>query len=155
MLLYFASHSDPIEGVYRALSIATRTYIRRKEEGPLVCETILDENELLNYRGEGVVSLATLLKVFHDGGSRDEDNHRFSSLETEGRYDKHFIKIYKELGNEDLTPLPVERLLKHPFIQDLIKKYQGYKLHDIEFFLQRAEQAQSTDEKTTCEDNDI
>jgi len=38
MLLYFASHSDPIEGVYRALSIATRTYIRRKEEGPLVCE---------------------------------------------------------------------------------------------------------------------
>uniref|UniRef100_A0A669QDQ5 Sperm flagellar 2 n=1 Tax=Phasianus colchicus TaxID=9054 RepID=A0A669QDQ5_PHACC len=134
MLLYFASHSDPTEGVYRALSIATRTYINKKEAS-LVCETFPytnteeDENELLNYRGEGVVSLATLLKVFPDGGSRDEDNHRFCSLEIEGSYDKHFIKIYKELGNEDLTPLPVELLLKHPFIQDLIKKYQGYKLH--------------------------
>ncbi|XP_031464294.1 sperm flagellar protein 2 [Phasianus colchicus] len=160
MLLYFASHSDPTEGVYRALSIATRTYINKKEAS-LVCETFPytnteeDENELLNYRGEGVVSLATLLKVFPDGGSRDEDNHRFCSLEIEGSYDKHFIKIYKELGNEDLTPLPVELLLKHPFIQDLIKKYQGYKLHDIKFFLQRAEQAQSTDEKTTCKDSDV
>lgn len=31
MLLYFASHSDPVEGVYRALSVATGTYIHRKE----------------------------------------------------------------------------------------------------------------------------
>lgn len=31
MLLYFASHSDPVEGVYRALSIATGTYVHRKE----------------------------------------------------------------------------------------------------------------------------
>ncbi|XP_065595784.1 sperm flagellar protein 2 [Cyrtonyx montezumae] len=137
MLLYFASHSDPIEGVYRALSVATGTYIHRKEETSLLCETFPytkieeDENESLNYRGEGAVSLATLLKVFHDGGSRDEDYHRFSRLETEGSYDKHFTRIYKELGNEDLTPLPVELLLKHCFIQDLIKKYQGYKLHDI------------------------
>ncbi|OXB79162.1 UNVERIFIED_CONTAM: hypothetical protein H355_006621 [Colinus virginianus] len=94
MLLYFASHSDPIEGVYRALSVATGTYIHRKGETSLVCETFPytkieeDENEHLNYRGEGVVSLATLLKVFHDGGSRDEDYHRFSRLETEGSYDK-------------------------------------------------------------------
>uniref|UniRef100_A0A669QEB9 Sperm flagellar 2 n=1 Tax=Phasianus colchicus TaxID=9054 RepID=A0A669QEB9_PHACC len=127
MLLYFASHSDPTEGVYRALSIATRTYINKKEAS-LVCETFPytnteeDENELLNYRGEGVVSLATLLKVFPDGGTLNIFNRYCFLL-------KHFIKIYKELGNEDLTPLPVELLLKHPFIQDLIKKYQGYKLH--------------------------
>lgn len=37
MLLYFAAHSDPVEGVYRALSIAAGTYIHRKEESSLVC----------------------------------------------------------------------------------------------------------------------
>jgi len=35
MLLYFACHSDPVEGVYRALSIATGTYIHRKEQASL------------------------------------------------------------------------------------------------------------------------
>lgn len=32
--------------------------------------------------------MATLLKVFHTGGSKDEDNHRFSNLDREGSYDK-------------------------------------------------------------------
>uniref|UniRef100_A0A8B9DQ18 Sperm flagellar 2 n=1 Tax=Anser cygnoides TaxID=8845 RepID=A0A8B9DQ18_ANSCY len=155
MLLYFAAHSDPVEGVYRALSIAAGTYIHRKEESSLVSgegtrigvvyseeekafpyidvvtnegPLIEDESEVLNYTGEGKISLATLLKVFHDGACTDEDNHRFSSSEKEGRYDKHFIKIYKELDAEDLTPIPVEFLLKHPFIQDLINGYQEYKL---------------------------
>uniref|UniRef100_A0A8B9BGY9 Sperm flagellar 2 n=1 Tax=Anser brachyrhynchus TaxID=132585 RepID=A0A8B9BGY9_9AVES len=181
MLLYFAAHSDPVEGVYRALSIAAGTYIHRKEESSLVCGVkylskilenssdafpyidvvtnegplIEDESEVLNYTGEGKISLATLLKVFHDGACTDEDNHRFSSSEKEGRYDKHFIKIYKELDAEDLTPIPVEFLLKHPFIQDLINGYQEYKLIDIKIFLQRAEQAQSIGEKTTtCKDID-
>uniref|UniRef100_A0A8B9BH68 Sperm flagellar 2 n=1 Tax=Anser brachyrhynchus TaxID=132585 RepID=A0A8B9BH68_9AVES len=180
MLLYFAAHSDPVEGVYRALSIAAGTYIHRKEESSLVSEGIgvvyseeekaegdfnalrnflkgvcKDESEVLNYTGEGKISLATLLKVFHDGACTDEDNHRFSSSEKEGRYDKHFIKIYKELDAEDLTPIPVEFLLKHPFIQDLINGYQEYKLIDIKIFLQRAEQAQSIGEKTTtCKDID-
>ncbi|KAM9588311.1 sperm flagellar protein 2-like isoform 2-T2 [Morphnus guianensis] len=114
---------------------------------------IEDEKEVLNYMGEGIISIATLLKVFHTGGSKDEDNHRFSSLDREGSYDKHFIKIYKELGTEDLTPIPVALLLKHPFIQDLINRYQEYKLPDIKSFLQRSEQAQSTDRKnTTCKD---
>uniref|UniRef100_A0A8B9ZZP5 Sperm flagellar 2 n=1 Tax=Anas zonorhyncha TaxID=75864 RepID=A0A8B9ZZP5_9AVES len=138
MLLYFAAHSDPVEGVYRALSIAAGTHIHRKEESSLAFPyidvvkneepLIKDENEVLKYTDEGKISLATLLKVFRDGASTDEDNHRFSSLEKEGRYDKHFIKIYKKLGTEDLTPIPVELLLKHPFIQDLINRYQEYKL---------------------------
>lgn len=41
---------------------------------------------------------------------------------------KHFIKVYKDLGSEDLKPIKIELLLKHPFIQDLINNYQGYKL---------------------------
>ncbi|NXD86651.1 SPEF2 protein, partial [Halcyon senegalensis] len=152
MLLYFASHSDPVEGVYRALSIATGTYIRRKQEASLPCvvkhntkilenssgacklyrsnekNSIEDEKEVLNYTGEGIISMAALLKVFNTRGSKDEDNNRFSNQEKEGSYDKHFIKIYKELGTEDLTPIPVALLLKHAFIQDLIHRYQEYML---------------------------
>ncbi|XP_026721619.1 sperm flagellar protein 2-like [Athene cunicularia] len=101
MLLYFASHSDPVEGVYRALSIATGTYIHRKEEATLPCggfpytnivpnEKILieDGKEVLDYTDKGLISVATLLKVFHTGGSKDEDNNRFNNLQKEGSYDK-------------------------------------------------------------------
>ncbi|XP_027564917.1 sperm flagellar protein 2 isoform X3 [Neopelma chrysocephalum] len=158
MLLYFASHSDPVEGIYRALSIATGTYVHRKKEASHPCadspypstlsnEKTLKENEkeVLNYTGKGVISVATLFKVFHTGGRKDQDNHRFSDLEKAGNYDEHFIKIYKELGIEDLTPIPVELLLIHSFMKDLINSYQGYKLHDIKIFLQRAKQAHPTD----------
>ncbi|NXX80763.1 SPEF2 protein, partial [Urocolius indicus] len=141
MLLYFAAHSDPVEGIYRALSIATGMCIHRKEESslpdmafpytnmmPNKKTLIEDKNEVLSYMNEGTISLATLLKVFHTGGSKNQDNHRYSNLEREGSYDKPFTKTYKELGTEDLTPLPVALLLKHPFIQDLINKYQEYTL---------------------------
>ncbi|NXE38146.1 SPEF2 protein, partial [Ptilorrhoa leucosticta] len=155
MLLYFASHSDPVEGVYRALSIATGTYIHRKKEASLPCavkyyrkilensssadssspkilsnEKALteDEKEVLNYTAEEMISVASLLKVFHTGGSKDEDKHRFICLEKADSYDKHFIKMYQELGAEDLTPIAVELLLKHPFMEDLINTCQEYKL---------------------------
>ncbi|XP_065519948.1 sperm flagellar protein 2-like [Lathamus discolor] len=156
MLLYFASHSDPVEGVYRALSIATGTYIHRKEDSlPYVAfphlnidqdeETLIKgEKEVLNYTGEGIISVQTLLKVFHTGGSKDDDNNRFCNPEKEGSYDKHFIRMYKELGSKDLTPIPVALLLKHSFIQDLINSYQEYKLPDIKSFFQRSEEAQSS-----------
>ncbi|KAL2294194.1 hypothetical protein Nmel_007918, partial [Mimus melanotis] len=141
MLLYFASHSDPVEGVYRALSIAAGTYIHRKKEASIPCvdsssSKILsnvkslteDEKEVLNYKGEGIISVTSLLKVFHTGGSKDEDYHRFSCLEKADSYDKNFIKMYQELSAEDLTPVSVELLLKHPFMEDLINTCQEYKL---------------------------
>ncbi|NXD05421.1 SPEF2 protein, partial [Certhia familiaris] len=153
MLLYFASHSVPVEGVYRALSIASGTYIHRKKEASLPCvvkyyrkiiensidssstnilsnekTSIEEEKEVLNYTGEGMISVASLLKVFPTGGSKDEDYHRFSCLEKADSYEKHFIKMYQELGAADLTPIPVELLLKHPFMEDLMNTYQEYKL---------------------------
>ncbi|NXA94808.1 SPEF2 protein, partial [Melanocharis versteri] len=141
MLLYFASHSDPVEGVYRALSIAAGTYVHRRKEASLPCVDSLspdilsnekssteDEKEVLNYTCEGMISVASLLKVFHTGGSKDEDYHRFSHLEEADSHDKHFIKMYQELGAEDLTPIAVELLLKHPFMEDLINTCQEYKL---------------------------
>lgn len=51
-------------------------------------ETLIeDEKEALNYTGEGVISVASLLKVFHTGGSKDEDYHRFSCTEKADSYD--------------------------------------------------------------------
>ncbi|XP_015508822.1 sperm flagellar protein 2 isoform X2 [Parus major] len=169
MLLYFASHSDPVEGVYRALSIATGTYIHRRKEASLPCvdsstpnilsneKTLIeDENEVLNDTGEGIISVASLLKVFHTGGSKDEDCHRFSCLKKADSYDKHFIKMYQELGAEDLTPIAVELLLKHPFMEDLINTCQEYKLPDIKIFLQRSKEAQSIDgEENRSEDINV
>lgn len=37
--------------------------------------------------------------------------------------------MYKDLGSEEMEPIPVALLLKHPFMQDLINRYEGYKLH--------------------------
>ncbi|XP_063996774.1 sperm flagellar protein 2-like [Pogoniulus pusillus] len=99
-----------------------------------------DEKEILNCTGEGIISMGMLLKVFHAGGSKDEDNHRFSNQEKEVSYYKHFINTYKELGTEDLSPIPAAVLMKHPFIKDLINSYQEYSLPDIKIFLQRSKQ---------------
>ncbi|KAM8793599.1 sperm flagellar protein 2-like [Eudromia elegans] len=166
MLLYFASHPDPVEGVYRALSVASGTYIERQEkthswenaaasytdiqisEEPLM-EEEEDEEEILDSRGKGLISLATLLKVFHNNGNRDEDEFRFHSLQTEGSYHMHFVNIYREIESEDLKPIPVALLLKHPFIQDLINSCQEYKLPDFKILLYRAERPQSVDGETT------
>ncbi|XP_071281661.1 sperm flagellar protein 2 isoform X1 [Agelaius tricolor] len=169
MLLYFASHSDPVEGVYRALSIVTGACILRKRKASFPCvdssspnilsnenTLIEDEKEVLNYTGEEMISVASLLKVFHTGRSKDDDYHRFSCLEKAGSYDKYFIKMYQELGAEDLTPIAFELLLKHPFMEDLINTCQEYKLPDIKVFLQRSKEAQSTDgEQNTCEDINV
>lgn len=46
--------------------------------------------------------------------------------------------MYQELGAEDLAPIAVELLLKHPFMEDLINTCQEYKLPvSIAFWDQR------------------
>ncbi|KAK9408607.1 sperm flagellar protein 2-like [Crotalus adamanteus] len=168
MLLYFASHPDAINGVYRALSVATGTYIQRKREKhfslpqmfitsaeQLITTAAHDEqaeeeageegeeeeeeekeekekeDEALSIGKDGYISLATLLHVFQYETNKAFDNHRFSSHLTEEDNYEHFIKVYKDLGSEELQPIKIELLLKHPFIQDLISNYQGYKLPTI------------------------
>ncbi|KAJ7335057.1 hypothetical protein JRQ81_012998, partial [Phrynocephalus forsythii] len=164
MLLYFASHPDAIEGVYRALSVATGTKIQRKkdkfssiphlftpsaerliasdahddlmeeeagEEGEDEEEEKEKEDELDSFANEGNISLATLLRVFQHETNKAADNHRFSGYLTAENNYEHFIKVYKDLGSEEMEPIPVALLLKHPFMQDLINSYQGYKLHTI------------------------
>lgn len=51
MLLYFACHPDPVEGVYRALSIASGTYIHRKQEASFPCAVKFYSKILENSNG--------------------------------------------------------------------------------------------------------
>ncbi|KAM3848093.1 sperm flagellar protein 2 [Vipera latastei] len=168
MLLYFASHPDAVNGVYRALSVATGTHIQRKREKhvslpqmfitsaeQLITTAAHDEqaeeeageegeeeeeeekeekekeDEALSISNDGYISLATLLHVFQYETNKAFDNHRFSTHLTEEDNYEHFIKVYKDLGSEELQPIKIELLLKHPFIQDLINNYEGYKLPTI------------------------
>lgn len=41
---------------------------------------------------------------------------------------KNFIKVFEDLGAKNLEPIEVSVLLKHPFIQDLISSYPGYRI---------------------------
>ncbi|XP_026522083.1 sperm flagellar protein 2 [Notechis scutatus] len=136
MLLYFASYPDAVDGVYRALSVATGIYIQREMEEKE------KEDDALSIGKDGYISLATLLHVFQYETNKAFDNHRFSSHLTEEDNYEHFIKVYKDLGSEELQPIKIELLLKHPFIHDLINNYQGYKLPDFKMILQRAGQIQ-------------
>ncbi|XP_044286991.1 sperm flagellar protein 2 [Varanus komodoensis] len=145
MLLYFASHPDSVDGVYRALSVATRTYIHRmKEKHPPVPQVEEKEREedTQSFTNEGDISLATLLRVFQHESNKAADNHRFSGYLTAKDNYEPFIKVYKDLGSEELEPIKIALLLKHPFIQDLISSYQEYRLHDFKVILQRADQTQ-------------
>ncbi|CAI5787688.1 flagellar 2 [Podarcis lilfordi] len=181
MLLYFASDPDSVDGVYRALSVATGTHIHReKQELPPVPQRYVPSSEQLitsdgqdeqeeeeaaeegeeeeeekekeeeaeSFTNEGNISLDTLLKVFQHETNKAADNHRFNGyMKPEDTYE-HFIKVYRDLGSEDLTPIPVALLLQHPFIQDLINSYQQYKLHDFKLMLQTADQAHPSDGDT-------
>uniref|UniRef100_A0A8D2J7S0 Sperm flagellar 2 n=1 Tax=Varanus komodoensis TaxID=61221 RepID=A0A8D2J7S0_VARKO len=171
MLLYFASHPDSVDGVYRALSVATRTYIHRmKEKHPPVPQLISSdghdeqeeeetaeegeeeeeekdkekeekerEEDTQSFTNEGDISLATLLRVFQHESNKAADNHRFSGYLTP------FIKVYKDLGSEELEPIKIALLLKHPFIQDLISSYQEYRLHVSIFSLGSTRQSSGAD----------
>uniref|UniRef100_A0A670IYP8 Sperm flagellar 2 n=1 Tax=Podarcis muralis TaxID=64176 RepID=A0A670IYP8_PODMU len=88
MLLYFASDPDSVDGVYRALSVATGTHIHREkqelppeeaaEEGEEEEEEKEKEEEAESFTNEGNISLDTLLKVFQHETNKAADNHRFS-----------------------------------------------------------------------------
>uniref|UniRef100_A0A670YFV2 Sperm flagellar 2 n=1 Tax=Pseudonaja textilis TaxID=8673 RepID=A0A670YFV2_PSETE len=102
------------------------------EEGEEEAEEEMEEkdkeDDALSIGKDGYISLATLLHVFQYETNKAFDNHRFSSHLTEEDNYEHFIKVYKDLGSEELQPIKIELLLKHPFIHDLINNYQGYKL---------------------------
>ncbi|XP_014637069.1 PREDICTED: sperm flagellar protein 2 isoform X2 [Ceratotherium simum simum] len=171
MLLYFACHPDPVEGVYRALSVANGTRVFQPIETPNLIEektssTVMSpieespepeenviseereekeekEEEILENANTEKISMETLLKVFR-GGSEAQDANRFAGhLKIENIYSENFIKVFQDLGAKNLEPIEVAVLLKHPFIQDLISSYSDYKIPDINFL--RSESVQGSD----------
>ncbi|CAK6444122.1 unnamed protein product [Pipistrellus nathusii] len=179
MLLYFACHPNPEEGVYRALSVATGTHIYQPFELvplPVGQTYFFTEDSLLQDYSETEenffnalrvsreeseekereipenpntekISLETLLNVFR-GQNKDQDANRFAfHLKAENAYLENFIKVFEDLGAKNLEPIEVAVLLKHPFIQDLISSYPGYKIPDIKLILQRSEHVQGSDEE--------
>uniref|UniRef100_A0A5G2RJD9 Sperm flagellar 2 n=1 Tax=Sus scrofa TaxID=9823 RepID=A0A5G2RJD9_PIG len=160
MLLYFACHPDGMEGVYRALSVATGSHVFQPIETPVLVaektssfidmspteeypepeDNFISEERELQEEGEEkeedipenanteMISMETLLKVFR-GGNEPQDTNRFASYpKTESIYSENFIKVFQDLGSKNLEPIEVAVLLKHPFIQDLIRSYPDYKI---------------------------
>uniref|UniRef100_F1SNC1 Sperm flagellar 2 n=1 Tax=Sus scrofa TaxID=9823 RepID=F1SNC1_PIG len=177
MLLYFACHPDGMEGVYRALSVATGSHVFQPIETPVLVaektssfidmspteeypepeDNFISEERELQEEGEEkeedipenanteMISMETLLKVFR-GGNEPQDTNRFASYpKTESIYSENFIKVFQDLGSKNLEPIEVAVLLKHPFIQDLIRSYPDYKIPDIKVVLQRSEHIQGSD----------
>ncbi|XP_074138791.1 sperm flagellar protein 2 isoform X12 [Sminthopsis crassicaudata] len=170
MLLYFACHPNAVEGIYRALSLAIGTHVFRKVETrgvdvehvmiPSDIDTVTTEGlaeveetkrgkekviipEFLN---KETISIPTLLKVFQS--IRDaQDNHRFFDDEKmENTFYEVFKKVYQVIGSNNLEPVEIASLLKHPFIQDLLLTYKEYKLPNIKGILQRVDQLQVVSE---------
>uniref|UniRef100_F7AB98 Sperm flagellar 2 n=1 Tax=Monodelphis domestica TaxID=13616 RepID=F7AB98_MONDO len=178
MLLYFACHPNPVEGVYRALSLAIGTHVFRKyetiavpmeyvtpayytdttiEELPEVEEVVKEDKEKIivpEFSNKETISIPMLLKIFQRK-KETQDNHRFFEEEKqENVFSEVFQKVYRVVGSKNLEPVEVAVLLKHPFMQDLISTYKEYKFPDIKGILQRVDQLQvltNGDQKTTEE----
>ncbi|KAF6127394.1 sperm flagellar 2 [Phyllostomus discolor] len=177
MLLYFACHPDPVEGVYRALSVATGTHIFQPietatviaeenysftdmypmqeypetegigEKRELRWEREVKEEEMPANANTEKISMETLLQVFQGGSEGQGANQPSSALRRQNIYAESFIKVFQDLGAKNLEPMEVALLLKHPFIQDLILSYPDYKIPDIRIILQRSEHVQGSDEE--------
>uniref|UniRef100_A0A8C5LXN1 Sperm flagellar 2 n=1 Tax=Leptobrachium leishanense TaxID=445787 RepID=A0A8C5LXN1_9ANUR len=137
MLLYFASHPDPKEGFYRALSVATGKLLQKNPEDNVLLKSLpsMDpehggmEEESVQNTAEATISLEEVLCVFEHGASKDGDNHRFSALhEQTGDCSKSIKHIFSEFNTEILEPIAVETLMKHPAFQDLVENCQLFKL---------------------------
>ncbi|ELK31723.1 Sperm flagellar protein 2 [Myotis davidii] len=109
------NYSEPEE----AFLSAYRKFIEEKEEKePEIPENINTEK----------ISLETLLQVFRAQNKAQNANRFAHHLRAENAYLENFIKVFEDLGAKNLEPIEVSLLLKHPFIQDLISSYPGYKI---------------------------
>ncbi|KAM8960886.1 sperm flagellar protein 2 [Pelodytes ibericus] len=163
MLLYFASHPDPKEGFYRALSISTGKPILRKPQDDLLLKSLptLDplqqcdggeadtEEDLLASPEEATITLQEVLRVFQHGTCKDGDNHRFCPQPRESdSYSQTVTRIFREFNAGGLESVPLATLMKHPVFQDLAENCQLYKLPDIYGVIHKLKKP-STGERST------
>ncbi|KAL8203992.1 UNVERIFIED_CONTAM: hypothetical protein K2H54_065947 [Gekko kuhli] len=101
MLLYFASDPDAVNGVYRALSVATGTYThRKKEKHPSFGQMFLSEHLFIDEHDE--------LTEEEEGGEEDEEEEEEKEKEDEDEF----------YTNEGIVSLPtLVRVFQHETIE--------------------------------------
>ena len=69
------------------------------------------------------------LQVFHHGQPTLGDSHRFSvTSDPEDTFSQERLAgVYRELGNDDLDPVPFFTLIEHPIILDCLSMCHRYK----------------------------
>ncbi|KAJ1210394.1 hypothetical protein NDU88_005758 [Pleurodeles waltl] len=160
MLLYFACHPDPVEGFYRAFSVVTgKPIIKKKKKNadllksiPLIDqfrpakEELGESKDTSSSTNKTLISLSALITVFSLGASDKGDNYRFfSEHNKDATFFKRLPHIFIEMGSVDMEPIPIERLLHHPFIEDVIENDLQYKLPVIQSILLKIKQANEGD----------
>ncbi|XP_038067047.1 sperm flagellar protein 2-like isoform X1 [Patiria miniata] len=165
MLLYFSIDQDAMNGLFRALSIASGKHMPRprleeieSKEKQLdqlnvmkeVVEVITGgEIRLQDKRVEpslgppeegipssalhATVDLKALVQVLHHGRPTLGDSHRFSvTSDPEDTFSQERLaSVYRELGDNKLSPVPFFTLVDHPIIQDCLAMCHRYKTPDL------------------------
>ncbi|KAE8636517.1 hypothetical protein XENTR_v10003025 [Xenopus tropicalis] len=163
MLLYFASHPDPMEGFYRALSVTAGKPILKAPGNNVLLESLpameaiqqmkepISSNDTVGTRGLGkaAVTLHEVVRVLQHAAGTGEDNHRFC-LEENGRNNiyKSLGQIFAELGTEQQECVAVAALMSHPAFQDLLSNCHIYKFPDIHRILNKLKAPQASDGET-------
>ncbi len=72
-------------------------------------------------------------QVLHHGQPTLGDSHRFSvTSDPEDTFSQERLaSVYRELGDNKLSPVPFFRLLDHPIIQDCLSMCHRYKTPDL------------------------
>ncbi|XP_053304104.1 sperm flagellar protein 2 [Spea bombifrons] len=168
MLLYFASHPDPKEGFYRALSVMAGKPILRTPDDNILLKSLPnmnvrpqsrgdiseDDDSLLTKPEDVTITLEQVLRVFQHVASTDGENHRFSSPQEEtDNYTKSLKHIFSELCPENMEPVAVTALMKHPFFQDLADSCIQYNLPDIHGILGKSRPIQSSERESMTSNN--
>ncbi|KAG8456725.1 hypothetical protein GDO86_002490, partial [Hymenochirus boettgeri] len=142
MLLHFASHSNPVEGFFRALSVLTGKPVLRAQGNNGIFKSLpamdvirqsnekmtKNEDQALQEADTVTVTLDEIVRVFRYSTGNDGDNHRFSTEHTHNKsYYKSLSHIFAELGVGNEECVTVSDLMSHPVFQDLLNNCHLYK----------------------------
>ncbi|XP_036382781.1 sperm flagellar protein 2 [Megalops cyprinoides] len=141
MLLYFASHPDPIQGFVRALSVITEQPLQYYPSSSLLLKSVPyieesasteteEEPEITGAEEREGVSIPALLRVICHGGTwATESCHRFHPhRKSREEYEEDLKKIYTDLGFKAEEKIPFGILSQHPLLQELMDSTSQYQL---------------------------
>lgn len=145
MLLYFAAHPDPLEGFLRGLSLAANQPMpsskslvhlpqpMTEEYGGDVSVPQIQEPASPPPEMNSLVTLDTLMKVFHHGEGQREDTYRLNvTADPDDTFAKERLAgVFVELGAEETEAVPFHLLYQHPIVQDCMHMCQRFKTLDL------------------------